>query len=238
MSLASKLDSTKDSVREALPPATFASIERSIVDLRASGLADRAVGVGDLIVLPILRTIDDLPVDLTTSAAGRPVVLVFYRGGWCPYCNTTLRAYAEALPRIEAAGGTLIAVTPERPERAFETAGSNDVRFAVAVDGGNRFARSLGLVAALPETLRPLYREIGIDLPAHNGDESHELPIPATYVLAPSGRVAWAHVDPDFTRRADPDEAVAALERLATVPADHGEAAEGEASSRESVLPS
>ena len=100
MSLSSKLDATRAVVRAALPPVTFVAIERSISDLRASGLADRAAGVGDIIALPTLRTIDDLPVDLVDAAAGRPVVLVFYRGGWCPYCNTTLRAYAEALPRI------------------------------------------------------------------------------------------------------------------------------------------
>lgn len=219
MSLSSKLDSTKAAVREALPPVTFESIERSIDDLRATGLADHAANVGDTVALPTLRTIDDLPVDLADTAAGRAVVLVFYRGGWCPYCNVTLKAYADALPRIEAAGGTLIAVTPESPGRAFETAHGSDLRFPIAVDSGNRFAKSLGLVFALPEELRPLYREIGIDLPAYNGDESHELPIPATYVLSPSGQVTWAHVDPDFTRRGDPADAVAALERLDLAPA-------------------
>ncbi len=225
MSLASKLDRTKASVRAALPTATFEAIERSIADQHRAGLVDRAVGVGDLIALPILRTIDDLAVDLIETAAGRPVVLVFYRGGWCPYCNTTLRAYAEALPRIEAAGGTLIAVTPERPGHAFHTARNNDLRFAVAVDAGNRFAHSLGLVSALPDTLRPLYRDSGIDLPAQNGDGSHELPLPATFVLASCGRVIFAHVEADFTRRAEPADVVAALEALGHAPAEHRQAA-------------
>lgn len=225
MSLASKLDSTKVSVRGAVPIATFEAIERSMADQHRAGLADRAVGVGNLIALPILRTIDDLPIDLIETAAGRPVVLVFYRGGWCPYCNTTLRAYAEALPRIEAAGGTLIAVTPERLGRAFHTARDNDLRFAVAVDAGNRFARSLGLVSAVPDTLRPLYRDSGIDLPAHNGDQSHELPLSATFVLASCGRVTFAHVEADFTRRAEPADVVAALEALGHAPAEHRQAA-------------
>lgn len=220
MSLSSKLDSTKTAVRAALPPSTYDAIAQSIVDLRDTGLAGRALGVGDLITLPILRTVDDQPVDLLEVAAGRPVVLVFYRGGWCPYCNTTLRAYAEALPRIEAAGGTLIAVTPEAPGRASETVADNGLAFTVAVDVGNRFARTLGLVFALPDALRPLHRDIGIDLPALNGDDSHELPIPATYVLASSGRVAFAHVDADFTRRADPDDAVAVVERLGRLSAE------------------
>ena len=214
MSLSSTLDGTRAAVRAALPPATYDAIARSIADLRDTGLAERASGIGDRIVLPALVSVEGCPLDLGRAAAGRPVVLVFYRGGWCPYCNTTLRAYAEALPRIEAAGGTLIAVTPESPERAAETARDDGLTFPVAVDRGNAFARSLGLVFALPDALRPLYREIGIDLQARNGDDSHELPIPATYVLDASGRVFFAHIDADFTRRADPAEAVAAVERL------------------------
>ncbi len=105
-------------------------------------------------------------------------------------------------------------MTPEHPERAAETARDGGLTFPVAVDRGNLFAKALGLAFALPEDLRPLYRDIGIDLPARNGDASHELPIPATYVLDASGRIAFAHVDADFTTRADPDAAVAAVERL------------------------
>ena len=235
MSLAAKLDSTKAVLRDALPPVVLAGIEQSVAELRATGLADRAAGIGDLIALPILTSLDGRPFDLGEAAGGRPVVLIFYRGGWCPYCNTTLRAYGEALPRIEAAGGTLIAVTPERPDHASETARTNQARFAVAVDEGNRFGKSLGLVSALPQTLRPLYQEIGIDLPAQYGDESHELPLPATFVLAPSGRIAFAHVDADFTRRADPQDVVAALERLAANPADRRQTAADHASSWESI---
>ncbi len=214
MSLSSTLDGTKAAVREALPPEIYDAIARSIADLRETGLAERARGVDDRVALPVLDGIDGRPIDLAKAAAGRPAVLLFYRGGWCPYCNTTLRAYAEALSRIEAAGGVLLAVTPEIADRASETARDNGVAFPVAVDAGNRFAASLGLVSALPEALRPLYREIGIDLPARNGDTSHALPIPATYVLDASGRIVFAHVDADFTRRADPAAAVAAVERL------------------------
>ncbi len=214
MSLASRLDDTRAAVRAALPPTTFEAIECSIADLRATGLADRAAAVGDRVALPTLRAVDGGTIDLAAAAAGRPAVLLFYRGGWCPYCNTTLRAYAEALPRIQAAGGALIAVTPEDPEHAAATARDGGLAFPVAVDAGNRFAGTLGLAFALPDGLRPLYREIGIDLPARNGDATHGLPIPATYVLDASGRIAFAHVDADFTRRADPEAAVAALERL------------------------
>ena len=232
MSLASQLIATKSAVRDALPPHTFSAIERSIEEVRESGLAIRAAGVGDLVALPVLESVEGKPVDLHEIAADRPVVLVFYRGGWCPYCNTTLRAYADASRRIEAAGGVLIAVTPEQPGSARETVESNDLRILVAVDAGNRFAKTLGLVAAQPEELRPLFLEIGIDLPARNGDDSHELPLPATYVLSREGLVTFAHVDPDFTRRADPEDALAALERLEAGSVDRRKLPAGSAEGR------
>ncbi len=215
MSLAEDLSATRDAVRAAVPPRTFAAIEASVDALRADGLAERAARVGDRVALPILEAVEGGSFDPSETAAGRPVVLLFYRGGWCPYCNVTLRAYARALPAIEAAGAALIAVTPETQAHAGATARDGDLRFPVAVDRGSRFARSLGLVFDLPESLVPLYGEIGIDVAARNGEGGHVLPMPATYVLDRSGRIAWAHVDADFTARADPGEVVAAVRALA-----------------------
>ena len=180
------------------------------------------VEVGGFIALPILRTVDDELLDLIEFAADRSVVLVFCHG-----CAATLRAYAEALPRIEAAGGTMVAVSPDRPGAPFGTARGE--AFAAVVDEGDRFAESLGLVAAAPDARPPAGRNVDLGLPVHKGGEGHEPPVPATYVLAPCGRVTWAHVDPDATRRADPDGVVAALERLAVGPADRGRTASGHA---------
>ncbi|MDX7953887.1 peroxiredoxin-like family protein [Lichenihabitans sp. Uapishka_5] len=216
MSLSDDLARTVDTVRSAVPEHVFEAIGRSITDLQATGIADRAVGVDERIAFPVLEHLDGAPFPLADRLAGRPAILVFYRGGWCPYCNVALRAYAAALPEIEAAGATIVAVTPERAEHAVETAQITDggLGFPIAVDKGNAFARALGLVFAVPESLRPLYREIGIDLAAWNGDETHELPVPATYVVDQGGVVRWAFVEADFTRRADPRDAIAALKRL------------------------
>ena len=214
MSLADELADVRTKVEAALPAPVFHAIAGSIESLKATGIAERATGVGGRIGLPVLAGRDGAAIDLAAISSTGPIVLLFYRGGWCPYCDVTLRGFAKALPRIAAAGGTLVAVTPETAAPPGDAGSGQDLGFPIAIDRGNAFARGLGLVFRLPEHLWPLYRDIGIDLPARNGDDSHELPVPAIYVVETGGRIAWAHVDADFTARADPVAVIDALEAL------------------------
>lgn len=118
-------------------------------------------------------------------------------------------------PQIESLGATLVAVSPQLPEKSAETASANKVNFLVLSDSGNLVAREFGLVFTLPERLRPIYRKFGIDIPAANGDESYELPISATYVIDRDGTIIHAFVDPDYTKRLEPAEIVEILKRIA-----------------------
>ncbi|MEM9656723.1 MAG: peroxiredoxin-like family protein [Planctomycetota bacterium] len=153
-------------------------------------------------------------VELHSLLGEGPVVLTFYRGGWCPYCNIELRALQAALPEISAHGATLVAVSPQTPDQSLSTAEKNELEFAVLSDVGNRAAREYGLVFTLPEALRPIYADFGIDLPAHNGDDSFELPAPATYVIDRHGKIRYAFVNADYRRRAEPSDIVASLASL------------------------
>ncbi|OBZ94622.1 hypothetical protein ADU59_15695 [Pararhizobium polonicum] len=215
MSLAVELKKTADSLKAALPEDIFSAIGQSIADLKATGIAKRAASVGSTIPLPVITDFDGNDVDLRKLAADGPLVISFYRGGWCPYCNVELRALANALGDIEASGASVVAISPEQPDSARETAGKNTLGFPVLVDKGNRYARELGIVFSLPENLRPLYRSIGIDLEDWNGDESHELPLAATFIVDSKGTVVWAFVDADFSVRAEPANIAAALRRVA-----------------------
>ena len=214
MSLSEELSSTVEVVKGSLPPRIFAAIGQSIADLRATGIESRAAGIGARIAAPTLVGLDVVSVNLGENTKGRPFVLIFYRGGWCPYCNVTLKAYARLEPAFRDAGAAIFAVTPELPARARTTVETNGVGFPVLVDEGNRFARSLGLVFDLPASLRPRYREIGIDLPDWNGDDSHELPVPAVYVVDRDGVIRFAHVEADFTTRAEPEAVLSAVRGL------------------------
>ena len=120
----------------------------------------------------------------------------------------------RALPEIEALGATLVTVSPQLPDNSLSTAEKLDLTFEVLSDEGNRVARDFGLVFTLPAEMRLIYQDFGIDLPAANGDESFELPVPATYVIDRRGIIRLAFVNIDYTKRLDPEEILAALKKL------------------------
>lgn len=143
-----------------------------------------------------------------------PVVLTFYRGGWCPYCNLELRAYQDVLDDIKAAGATLVAITPELPDASLTTIEKNQLGYEVLSDVNADYARSLGLVFTLPEELRPIYKGFGIHVEEHNGKGQFDLPLAATFVIKTDGTIASAFVDADYRYRKDPREVVRELQGL------------------------
>ncbi len=116
-----------------------------------------------------------------------------------------------ALPEIEALGAHLVAVAPELPDKSLSTAERNALAFEVLSDVGNKVVRDFGLVFSLAEELRPIYASFGIDIPAYNGDDTFELPMPATYVIDTDGIIVHAFVDTDYTRRLEPAKIVEIL---------------------------
>ena len=120
-----------------------------------------------------------------------------------------------ALPRMKELGATLVAVSPETPDNSLSTAEKNSLTFEVLSDVGNRVAHQFGIVFQLPEDLRPIYAGFGINLSAANGDDMFELPIPATYVIDTDRKICMASVEPDYTKRLDPEEIIATLAQMA-----------------------
>lgn len=181
--------------------------------LAESGIAELGPKVGDRAPGFALPNARGETVDLADKLRDGPVVVSFYRGGWCPYCNLELRALQQTLPEIVDLGASLLAVSPETPDNSLTTAEKNDLGFEVLSDVGNTVARDFKLVFEVDEALRPIYDNFGIDIPAHNGDESYEIPVPATYVIDTDGTVLHAFVDADHTKRMEPEDIVAALKR-------------------------
>jgi peroxiredoxin len=142
-----------------------------------------------------------------------PVVLTWYRGGWCPYCNMTLHRLQEELPNFKAAGATLLALTPELPDKSLSTSEKHSLEFEVLSDVGNKTAREYGIVFKLIDELADSYQS-GFDLHGYNGDSSDELPLAATYVIDKNGVIQYAFLDAEYRNRAEPAEILAALEAL------------------------
>ena len=218
------LQPTLDQFRAAWETRVGESIARlidgDIEALRETGIVERAAKRGD--VVPTVATLVDahgVPFDLAALVARQPVVLMFYRGGWCPYCNLELRGFQAILPAIRDAGGELVAVSPELPDHALSTAEKNDLAYPVVSDVGGSLATALGIRFTLSEAVRPFYEQAGHALPERHGESAWSLPLPATFVVEKGGRIAAAFVEPDYRKRFEPRAALDALRDLATVAA-------------------
>jgi peroxiredoxin len=144
-----------------------------------------------------------------------PVVLNFYRGGWCPFCNLEFKSVHDILPQIKEHGATLVGISPELPDNSLDTIEKNQLQFEVLSDVGNNIAQQYGIVMEVPEVIRALYMEWGLDIPKINGDETWELPIPATYVINTDGKIVSSYINKNYTERMEPDDVITALETLA-----------------------
>jgi len=217
MSLKQQLSELKAHVLENFPKEITDKFAKSIDDLNASGMVERAPKVNEHLKDFTLSNQSGQQRSLSEIRTSGPVVIVFYRGGWCPYCNLELRAYQQLLPQLKAAGAQLVAITPELPDNSLSTIEKNELEFEVLTDVGANYAKEIGLAFSLPEELRPIYDELGGSLEKFNGAGQFDLPIPATMVIDTDGKIAFAHVDPDYTTRANPEDVLMTVQELASV---------------------
>jgi peroxiredoxin len=195
-------------------PDTAQVFDDGIKQVAATGIVERAPKVGDTVKMFELPDASGRPVRLADLLAKGPVVLTWYRGGWCPYCNIGLRGLLQAEPKIREQGATLVAVTPELPDMAADTVKRNELTFVVLTDKGNSVARQYKIVYRVPEHVSAAMKAFKIDLETRNGDTSDELPLGVTYVIDPKGVVRWAFVDADYRKRAEPADIIEALRAL------------------------
>ena len=214
MELTQNLQQLETEIQAKLPEEAKTKMNKAVVDLVNSDIVNNSLKGGAKVPNFSLPNATGKTVELNSLLTETPVVISFYRGGWCPYCNMELRGLQKYLPQITELGAKLIAISPETPDNSLSTTEKNELTFEVLSDLGNQVAKEFGLVFQLPEELRPIYQSFGIDLPASNGDESFELPIPATYVVATDGTVIHAFVDPDYTKRLDPEEIINVLKKI------------------------
>jgi peroxiredoxin len=222
VTLQSRLDAFKAEFEAGKPPynvapAVIETMHRATDELIASGTAAHAIKAGDRAPRFTLDDPDGRPVASADLLARGPLVISFYRGVWCPYCNMELQALQAALPEFRALGASLVAISPQMPVNSRKSLRQNALDFPILSDPRNDTAAAFGLRFALPDYLVALYKGLKNDLPAFNGDPGWTLPMPARYVVAPDGTILYAEVNPDYTRRPEPEDMLPAIRRAAAL---------------------
>src|SRR5260221_10442004 len=203
---------------QRVPAERQAIMQRHIDQLRSGAIARTMLKVGDHAPAIVLENAKGTTVDVGTLLKKGPVIVTFYRGGWCPYCNLELKAYQDILPEIVAAGASLVAISPEKPDDTLSTAEKNALAFEVLSDVGENVGRAFGLVYQFTNELRSAYQGFGHDIPARNGAPGEwALPVSATYVIDRDGTIIYAYTDVDYRDRADPRDVVKHLAKRTAV---------------------
>ena len=198
-----------------LPAEVLDTFARDQAAFRAKGRPAEAVAVGDVLSDFTLPDVTGRDVSLSELVAEGPLVLVFYRGGWCPYCNLALHQYqSELVPRLASYGATLAAISPQKPDESLTTAEKHDLQFAVLSDAGAAVARQLGIAFEPAEDVLEAQEALGLDIRDGNADGSPELPMPTVLIVDHDRTVRFADVQADYTSRTEVSEILAALKRL------------------------
>ncbi|WP_327294763.1 MULTISPECIES: peroxiredoxin-like family protein [unclassified Streptomyces] len=214
-SLNSELRTFYKARQQQIPAAVREIMQRAGEELAMSGQTDRALTAGAKAPDFTLPTATGDTVTLSELTVQGPVVLTFYRGAWCPYCNIALRSLQQHHAAITERGARLVAVSPQIPDESLSLTEKHALDFAVLSDIGAFVARSYGLAFDLPDDLAAVYEKLGFDLERVNGGHPRTLPLPATYVIDQNGTIRWAFVQSDYTARAEPADILAALDALA-----------------------
>ncbi len=209
--LKSQLSEYQAGFKQRAAPERVAMMEAATAQLRASGIEGTALPLGKPI--PNVSLTDALgnTAGLKSLQGGKPTVIIFYRGGWCPYCNLELREWQRLLPELQSAGGQLIAISPQLPDNSLNTSQKNELAYPVLSDSSLAAANAFGIAFELPPELIELYSKVGNDLPTLNGNGQWVLPIPATFAFDSKGNLVFRHVESDYRQRAEPAQVIELL---------------------------
>ena len=214
MLLKDEIQKMQEAMLPQIPEDVLKLLFSKIEELVNSGIAERTLTEGDELPQINLPNAVGKSINVNSMLKEGPVVISFYRGAWCPYCNLELKALQQALPEIKSLDAQLIAISPNTPDNSISSIEKHGLEFEVLTDAGNKIAKEFRLVFNLAEELRPIYQQFNFDIPKYNGDESWELPIPATYIVNTDGKIVHAFVNADYTKRMEPTEIISKLKEL------------------------
>jgi len=215
MTLKEQLSTRAATIKQKLAFDKWSIMDKSTAALIAIDLSKKALKTGDVIKDFTLPSSTNKQITFSEILKHHIVVLSFYRGGWCPYCNMELKALQKILPQLEAKGVKLIAISPELPDKSYTTAQKNELAFEILSDVNNKVAKDFRLVFKMPKDLQDLYvDQFDIHVDQHNGNSKYELPMAATYVIKQDGTIIYDFISENYTERAEPFDILASIEAL------------------------
>lgn len=212
MSLSEKLQSYREESLSKKNEEDKSIMLETAENLRKLEIEKNALKEGDKIPAFKLKNAIGETIKIYDVLSKGPIIINFYRGAWCPYCNLEIAAYQEVLPEIKKRGAHLVAITPELPDITMTLKEKHALEFEILSDTDNMVAKEFGLVFKLEDKLVALYKKMGIDLVVSQGNRNSELPIPATYVVDTNGIIKLSYLNSDYTKRLEPMDAINALD--------------------------
>jgi peroxiredoxin len=214
MNLKEEINKLKEQNLKKMPKEV---VELFLADVKKqldNGVTDNALKIGDHIPeFEIPNAVGETISSKELLSKG-PLIISFYRGAWCPYCNLELLTYQEVLPEINSIGAQLIAISPQLPDKAMPLIEKHSLEYEVLSDLGNKVAKEFGLVFHIGKELQEGYKMIGLDLVTPYGNDNYDLPLAATYVVDTDGTIISSCVDYDYTNRLEPSDAIEAIKNL------------------------
>ncbi|QAV70593.1 AhpC/TSA family protein [Salinibacterium sp. UTAS2018] len=214
MNLTQQLKERADATATTKSAEDLATLTNSVTEVENAGIVNNALKVGDTAPDFALADAEGNTVRLSELLEKGPVAIAFYRGAWCPYCNLELKALQELLPEFRAAGATLVAISPQTPDESLSTEEKHNLEFPVLSDSDLEAINGFGLIHPVDDRTKVYYEKAGFDLVKANGAAGWQLPLPATYVIAPDRSIRFAFVNADYKLRAEPADVVEAIKAI------------------------
>lgn len=214
MSLHNEIQTLMGELGKKVPAEMMDKVGAFIGRLANDGVTKNARKVGDVAPAFALQSASSHTVALADLLIKGPVIVSFYRGEWCPFCDLQLRAWQKALPELKARGTTIVAISPQSLNNTRATAETRSLGFELLSDRGNDVAKAYGIAFSMNAAEQELHKAFGAELPTINAAADWDIPVPATFIVDRSGRIAWAHVDSNYTIRAEPADIIRALDAL------------------------
>ena len=209
--LAKQIEQFNNELATQVPQQVLEAFGKSIEDLQKKKIEEKSIKLGEIMPEFLLPNVKNEIINSKEILKNGKMIIAFYRGSWCPYCNLQLKTLQDYLPKIKDKKATLVAISPQSPDSSLTVVEKHNLTFEVLTDTDNLFAKQLGISFELQDFVLPYYQALGIDLMHFNKNNDNSLPVPAVFVIDQNGKIIYKFVDGNYMNRIDIDELLQTL---------------------------